>query len=150
SLLDKVRTLTGLPKEPETPRKIFMPESAGPTARSSAAVPESSRPPMPVPVPSPMPARPSGAGAHATGAARTGPPNYSGQHSIPRPPNPAPAPGANLGRPLVQPAARPTVPSIPNATIPQYRIPSNSIPRASSPGVPGPGTAVARQPGNFG
>src|ERR1700687_3786765 len=58
SLLDKVRTITGLPKEPETPRKIFMPESAGSTARSAVAVP----------IPSPMPARPSVGGAHATGA----------------------------------------------------------------------------------
>jgi CheY-like chemotaxis protein len=146
ALLDKVRTLTGLPRQPETPRQTFTTESAASGARPAAP-------------PSAAPRSPSAHGAAPTnstfpggvGPPRPSAPAYSlGQPGPVRPTVPAPTAGPRphapmpMGQPgFARPPPSPAFAPNPthsnsgiqaNAAAPQYRPPPSAIPRPA-PGM---------------
>jgi CheY-like chemotaxis protein len=145
ALLDKVRTLTGLPKEPETPRKIFVPEAAAHLPKASVQVAEPVRPAISIPVPATAPARPVPAPAVAR-------PQGVPQTTMPRVAAPALASAPGVGRapaPNRPPGVRPNFPSVPpNPAVPQYRMPNHALPRTGA--VPQPAAVARQQPGVYG
>ncbi len=152
ALLDKVRTLTGMPRQPETPRQIFVPESAsgarpaappsaaqrmpaaaGPRPPSSTSFPGSGGPPRPSapnysmgqPAPSRGPPAAGPAGVAPQGGMRPVAPMPMSHSGFARPPSAAVGANPALSRTGAQGPA-----------MPQYRPPPSAIPR------PGPATGA--------
>jgi len=159
ALLDKVRTLTGVPRPPETPRQTFTTESAVSGARPAVPAPPSAAP-RSFPAQAAVPANSTFAGS--AGPPRPSAPAYSiGQPAPVRPNVPASTGGLrpNAPMPMGQPGfARPSSPAFApnpahsnsglqgNPAAPHYRPPPSAIPRpaagvaghpSGSPGLPG-------------
>jgi CheY-like chemotaxis protein len=166
ALLDKVRTLTGVPRPPEVPRQVFVPESAHAGAKPPASSPfaNPSAPPRPsapaysigqgVPRPAPMPAAPVRPNApvslpsfgRAASPAPIPMPQYRAQPSpMPRPAVGSIAASAPAASPptAMQYRMPPTAPQPMRAgpsmqPQPSYARPSpGAIPHAPHPGTPG-------------
>lgn len=154
ALLDKVRTLIGVPRPSETPRQVFRPESGTSGARPVSAPGPSPRMPAPAgPAPASATSFPSSAGPPRPSA-----PAYSlGQLAPVRPGAPAPAQGMRPAAPmsLGQPGmARPPSagpgpnPAYSNAGVQgnlptQYRPSRSAIPRPGPAGVASPSAVPA-------
>jgi CheY-like chemotaxis protein len=159
ALLDKVRTLTGVPRPPETPRQTFKTESAASGARPAVPAPPSAAP-RPPSAPAAVPANSTFPGG--VGPPRPSAPAYSiGQAAPARPSVPAPTggPRPNAQMPMGQPGfARPPSPAFApnpaysnsgiqgNPAAPQFRPPPSAIPRPGA-GVAGHPSSAAGPPG---
>ena len=153
AFLEKVRALTGAPRQAEVPRQVFVPEFAA--SGSRPAVPTGSpgaqlaRPSGPIPASSTSfpgsggPPRPS-APAYSLGQSPAGP-NASAPPPAIRPSAPMPVPQPLFTRsPTSPPSARGPVPGYGNAGVsanpaaPQPRPPS-AVPRPAPAMAPSPG-----------
>jgi len=149
AFLEKVRTLTGAPRQAEVPRQIFVAESAA----------SGSRPGAPAAPPAPQPAKIPAASTSFPGSAgppRPSAPTYSLGQSPPqakasaplpgiRPTAPMPVPQPLFTRPPTSPAAaRGPGPGYANAGVPGS--PPTPLPRPA-PAVPRPAPAMASPSG---
>ncbi len=154
-LLDKVRTLTGVPRPAEIPRQVFVPESSSAAAKAAHSIGAVLGSGTPAPVAMPGAPQPLA----SSPAARMGGTGYATTPGSPRPvPGGPPAPAA-MGRPRPGPMPQPGLPRAPvpmpsgypaapgmGLGTPQYRPPTGAVPRAPAGGMPAPGMAGAASP----
>ncbi len=148
AFLEKVRALTGAPRQAEVPRQVFVPEFATGSKPAAPAAPPGAHPAKPS---GPMPAG-STSFPGSGGPPRPNAPAYLGQSSAapspsaPRPSGPMPVPQPLFTRsPTSPPSARGPVPGYGNAGV--SANPAAPHPRPPS-AVPRPAPAMAPSPGN--